>query len=437
MRKTLLAVSLAALGLSACSSLDGKTPQEMMQISMARSLKQDYSYDFSGEGRVYLSKQADGVAPEAAALMRERAAAQEVAQAAAGDSVANQTDGVDNLDADMMAALFGEGRMGGEMADTVQQYPGLAQYIANGRLNYSGAVDLRAQLMEFVPELVLNGRNERLSVKAPLLFDGKDLSVTADLPDSLPMILNFFVDPPMRERLLREPIRIALSEKDKQGIPVRHVVHAAVYAAYKAYGALPQQAFKPKEMDSFGKQAGGRYRLELVMDKDISKAYYDAGLREFLAKLDELEQASPEAGATPEGYEKVRKVSREMMESVTAMDASEIYGSPLFSSFYLDRKGRLVGLRQYMQFDGSKGQALNIDSNLKLFNFGKPTFTFKPQQAKTIAFTDLMASINKQREAKSAERYARYGSRYGAEDVMAEIETPAQPNVIEEKVLAK
>lgn len=56
MKKTLLAASLAVLGLSACGSLNDKTPYEMAQISMARSLKQDHSYNFQGEkiGRAHV-----------------------------------------------------------------------------------------------------------------------------------------------------------------------------------------------------------------------------------------------------------------------------------------------------------------------------------------------------------------------------------------------
>ena len=58
MKKTLLAASLAVLGLSACGSLNDKTPYEMAQISMARSLKQDHSYNFQGEMGAFLSKAA-------------------------------------------------------------------------------------------------------------------------------------------------------------------------------------------------------------------------------------------------------------------------------------------------------------------------------------------------------------------------------------------
>ena len=95
MKKTLLAASLAVLGLSACGSLNDKTPYEMAQISMARSLKQDHSYNFQGEMRAYLSKPQEGVAPEtvsvnrqAQALADETAAADEAITAASAAAAA-------------------------------------------------------------------------------------------------------------------------------------------------------------------------------------------------------------------------------------------------------------------------------------------------------------------------------------------------------------
>ncbi len=35
---------------------------------------------------------------------------------------------------------------------------------------------------------------------------------------------------------------------------------------------------------------------------------------------------------------------------------NKMLGSPTFTSLYLDRKGRLLGLRQYMQLNGSKAR---------------------------------------------------------------------------------
>lgn len=444
MRKTLLAAALAAFGLSACSSLSDKTPQEMMQISMARSLKQDHSYNFSGEARVYLSKQQDGVAPpDAAAEVTTDENNTNAAGAATGTAYDALADNLDEATSERALALMmeeaylgkdGKG-IGDMMVKGLQEYPVLASYIGNGRLKLDGAVDMREQLLEVVPELELNGRNEQIAVKMPILMNGKDMSITAELPDSLPVVLNFLVDKPMRNRLLSEPVRLSLSDGDKQGMPVRNAMKAAVYAVYKAYGELPPGTFKLKEMDSFGKQIGSRYRLEMALDGKTNRAYYEAALREFSAKLDELEQTSPEAGATEAGYDRVHSIAGSIVRMSTMLDVEKVYGSPVLSSFYLDRKGRLVGMRQYVQFNGSNGQALNVDSNLKLYNFGKPVFTFQPKNAKTISLNELRDAINTQKKERDRTRYGRDEGGYA--DDLSDIEAPTEPYVIEEQVLAK
>ena len=182
MKKTLLAASLAVLGLSACGSLNDKTPYEMAQISMARSLKQDHSYNFQGEMRAYLSKPQEGVAPEtvsanrqAQALADETAAADEAitaasAAAAAADAAAASDASPAETEQEAAAAIAAAqdeaaamqafidayaSNMGGKMADYLQEYPALAHYIANGRLKVDGALDLRAEKMELTSVLLL------------------------------------------------------------------------------------------------------------------------------------------------------------------------------------------------------------------------------------------------------------------------------------------
>ncbi|MBP7257987.1 MAG: hypothetical protein KA993_00470, partial [Neisseria sp.] len=348
MKKTLLAASLAVLGLSACGSLNDKTPYEMAQISMARSLKQDHSYNFQGEMRAYLSKPQEGVAPEtvsanrqAQALADETAAADEAitaasAAAAAADAAAASDASPAETEQEAAAAIAAAqdeaaamqafidayaSNMGGKMADYLQEYPALAHYIANGRLKVDGALDLRAEKMELTPELVLQGRNEYTSIKVPMLFNGKDMSVTVDTPALVPVVLGFFTDMPMRERLIHEPIRFTLSDEDKKGLPLRNAMNAFVQAAYSAYSALPPEAFRLKEMDAFGKQTGSRYRVEYSMNTANSRLYDEALLRDFLAKLDELERTTPEAGATAEGYEEVREFARQSLEANQMFDA--------------------------------------------------------------------------------------------------------------------
>lgn len=139
--------------------------------------------------------------------------------------------------------------------------------------------------------MVLQGRNEYTSIKVPMLFDGKDMSVTVDTPALVPVVLGFFTDMPMRERLIHEPIRFTLSEKDK-GLPLRNAMNAFVQTTLALLSFLPPEAFRLKEMDAFGKQTGSRYRVEYSMNTANSRLYNEALLRDF-SPFDELERTTP------------------------------------------------------------------------------------------------------------------------------------------------
>ena len=81
---------------------------------------------------------------------------------------------------------------------------------------------------------------------------------------------------------------------------------------------------------------------------------------------------------------------------------------------YLDSKGRFVGQRRYTQING-KENAFNIDMTLRMYNFGKPKFTFRPDPAQTVSmkeYADALAERRKSRHGNSAD--TRVGNAYPA-----------------------
>ena len=75
---------------------------------------------------------------------------------------------------------------------------------------------------------------------------------------------------------------------------------------------------------------------------------------------------------------------------------------------YLDSKSRFVGQRRYTQING-KENAFNIDMTLRMYNFGKPKFTFRPDPAQTVSmkeYADALAERRKNRQDGSADTQA-------------------------------
>ncbi len=406
-RKLLLSALAMVFGLSACSSLDGKAPAEMVKISMAHKLgREGHSYNFSSEAKMYLSDKASGVAPKVAEEAdKERAAAQAGKQDKAADSAQKSDEDL----SEVLKASDGGAGLGSIIADAIQPYPAAVRYIQNGRIRVNGAVDLQAKKMEVIPELEMNNRNESSKIRMPMLIDGEDLSITVDMPAIVPVAMNFVVkDQKMRERMVDQPVRFAWSdiEGETKAFPVRSAGKALLKSMYQAYNSVPADQFRAEPLDAFGKQVGARYRIDITWHDQNMQAYYTGWVQGFEAELNRLQAEGMDAGASKEGYEQAHRLAKEFQDELKDAQQksgmSRMWGSPMQESIYLDGKGRMVGDRIYLQANG-KEKALNIEMASVYSRFGHPVFTFQPQAGQVITFKELKeAFTDKEKESDNS-----------------------------------
>lgn len=479
MKKTLLAVAVAAFGLSACSTLDGKAPHEMVGISVDRSLSKDYSYNFESKAYTFLSDKDKGVAPQVAAeaeKKREKESAEKAEAVGnadtAGEAKAESSEQAEYEEYNPYSKVE-EGNWGGKAADLAQEYPAITKYIQNMQLRMNGAVDLRQQKIELIPEFINNNKNEYSSMKMPILLDGKNMTATIDMPATVPTIMSIFIkDKGLVERLTEQPIKFAWSDVEKKNIPLKTTLKALVKASYTAYKAVPPEAYKAAEMDQFGKRAGAKHRVDIVWNKENLEAFYQAFYRDFDHEFTRMQKAGLEEGVSEESYQTVRSVvaqifgvkledtgsaleneMAEVVETASAMKASaetveaadtvddygvsnlvndmeafeKMVGSPMVESIYLDGKGRTVARRSYLQANG-KEKALNFEIAITLNRFGNPVFTFKPDNSKTVKFPEVMKAF---RLPSGSDSY----NAAGDHEVDESIEAPENPNEIKEEVV--
>lgn len=460
MKLSSLTTALAVIGLSACSTLDGKSPHEMVSHSIERSLTKDYSYNFQGEIKVAFTPFDKGYAPEPAA--KEKAAADLAAgleavseaaseaeaeaefeaeaetnaasavnaaefaadytepEEAAGSEYSDGTDSENNGD-DYRAAAFvmntitpslltampsSSNNIGRKAADYLYERPAIARYLENARIKYSGALDLRRKKLELTPEFSLVNRNESTRISMPMLLDGEEMSIIVDLPASIPAALNLIAPPALRERLIHEPIYLKLSDVDElisdsskeiqdspKNYPLKTAVKAMFIAAYRAYADIPPQYYRSLPPDEYTKQAGGTYRIHYLMDNEFEKRLTQAMKKHFSQEFNRLQKEKPETAVSKEKYEQTKKLLLGVFDSLNdTVRLNGIVGMPISSDWYLDKKGRLVGMRHYVQINGEL-QALNIDSVLYMNRFGKPVFTFNPDKTKTIGLMDIIKAF--------------------------------------------
>ena len=392
----------AVFGLSACSNLDHKTAHEVMSISNDRILKEDRSFNITGSSRIYISplaeavladekveKKAEEKAKDAKVKEGEAAASMKVAQE---DDAALEQEFSEREEAEFRNAMLDalpDGNIAQVAVDYLDKYPAISSYMEGVHLNYESAVDLSTRQFEMIPELVINNHNEKLSIKLPMKLDAEKWEIYVDLPASVSAIVNVYTDEKIGKRLIKEPLKVSLKEiGDSKHMPFDHIAEAGVRAFLSANKAMPANAYVFKEMDAFGKAKHARYRVRHVMKPEYDSVVMKAMAKAFDEELSKL-QKTPQPGSTEEDYKNAREF---FSMSVNISDNQplsfqRIFGNNLVVDYYLDRKGRMLASRMYMQINGTH-KAINIIGDSVYSNYGKPVFKLNPQ-GKGITWKEL------------------------------------------------
>ena len=392
----------AVFGLSACSNLDHKTAHEVMSISNDRILKEDRSFNITGSSRIYISplaeavladekveKKAEAKAKDAKAKEGEAASSMKVAQE---DDAALKQEFSEREEAEFRNAMLDalpDGNIAQVAVDYLDKYPAISSYMEGVHLNYESAVDLSTRQFEMIPELVINNHNEKLSIKLPMKLDAEKWEIYVDLPASVSAIVNVYTDEKIGKRLIKEPLKVSLKEiGDSKHMPFDHIAEAGVRAFLSANKAMPADAYVFKEMDAFGKANHARYRVRHVMKPEYDSVVMKAMAKAFDEELSKL-QKTPQPGSTEEDYKNAREF---FSMSVNISDnqplsVQRIFGNNLVVDYYLDRKGRMLASRMYMQINGTH-KAINIIGDSVYSNYGKPVFNLNPH-GKGITWKEL------------------------------------------------
>lgn len=402
MKKIIGLAIAAAFGLSACSNLDHKTAHEVMSISNDRILKEDRSFNITGSSRIYISplaeavladekveKKAEAKAEDAKAKEGETAASMKVAQE---DDAALKQEFSEREEAEFRTAMLDalpDSNIAQVAVDYLDKYPAISSYIEGVHLNYESAVDLSTRQFELIPELTINNHNEKLSIKLPMKLDAEKWEIYIDPPASAAAIISVYTDEKIGKRLIKEPLKLSLKEiGDSKRMPFDHVAEAGVRAFLSANKAMPADAYVFKEMDAFGKANHARYRVRHVMKPEYDSVVMKAMAKAFDEELSKL-QKTPQPGSTEEDYKNAREF---FSMSVNISDnqplsVQRIFGNNLVVDYYLDRKGRMLASRMYMQINGTH-KAINIIGDSVYSNYGKPVFKLNPQ-GKGITWKEL------------------------------------------------
>ena len=415
---------LAAAGfLSACSTIAHKSPDEMVRYGVQKNLVHDNQYNFEGEYRL---KVIPATPPAVQAAQTREAAAQvnqataEAARAAAAVP-SNKRLGYYSKSRTMVkkekSAEFNR-KLNQAENDRIQyQDKALYYYIHNLQdvitthltAPYKGAVDLRQGRLEFVPEIRYQGRNIIAAAAVPTQADLKNMTMILDPAAIAPWWDAYAKVVKPNEVIGDKYLAVQVPRSQYQNLPVKQLIRAVPKAVDDGYASINKNAYTLEPMDDAGREAGASYHVRLSITPDQSEQVTMVMLQSLSNQLkqneaDALQRSSHGQTADYAKMQDLLQKIGQFLRSDVINDPNvlvqKLRKQPVVTDFYLDRRGRIVALRQTLnltplaKFVGSSSKVY-ATSWTKLHYTARPEFIMQPNQGNTLDLTQRIINLHK------------------------------------------
>lgn len=246
------------------------------------------------------------------------------------------------------------------------------------RVNVSGALDAPAGRVEAIPELRFERRNLMSSIKMPLQFQAKDMSLLVD-----PSAVDLFL-PSLRKhsgKFIRAKLPADMADK----IPLKEMYQAMPKIIDDAYAQVDKQAFSFQPLDAYAGEIGAHYKLRMELSRGQEQKL-TLQMLDGLAKV-AREQAKPADDKSGEDKSGTESMIR-LVQSLIKLEPSSGDKSRTISDIYASRGGDLLALRQKVHIEAAEFSA-DAYVNVRYSHYGKPQFVYQLSENDIVDFDKL------------------------------------------------
>ena len=380
---------MAVAGLvSACGQKIETSPDKMVRTGIQRIMTEDNQFNFSGSYQTEFIIQNN-----------ENKNSSEIAEPTIASEVsASEAPQPEEYNVNPEIAEFNR-----KQRDLYNKSRGqfLEQLAKSFSVPFTGAVDMKKGVVEWIPEARYENKNVLISFKFPIYLDFNNLSLYLDgsaithLSDTMPGNKVVIGDKYMQ---------FAVPQDKAQHIPVADLLKSLPKSIDDGYASIDPSAFKKVNVDEFGKTLEAKYQVNLNTDYASSLKYNTVLLQSLSKTLKETAaKADKNNKYKPEDYALLGNII-DALASIYSDSDNALADTPMgayleqlknksnlmVNNFYFDSKGRIIGIRiktdipmAITGMEEPKG-TIRIDYKFRMDYTGSPKFTMQPTPQNSI-----------------------------------------------------
>ena len=391
---------IIAFCLVGCTSVSNQSPDEMVRQAVQRNILRDNQYNLSGQLNVHLEKKMDAEESEVEKIeeysiksdSKNLESLSSTELKSKNEKKVSKHSSQKNQPTEKSVDVSKDNNTEKNVDLAVEL---INIYMDQSSIYFTGAVDLPNGKIEIIPELRHQARNIYSSSKFPLQLDLKKKQLIVDTGSYRPY-LNLYFKSVEFDKISEKPyLGWNIPSKYYDNSSVKSIVRALPKSIDDVLASYAKEDFIMMDMDEGGRKIGARYRIRVNSNAQKNKIALKVMLSSIKQqlKLDDSNDNNTSEDSILKNYDVLNKLI-ETLENDIENEETKVEKKPTTftqsSDFYLDNKGRIIGLKEFNKIN-SKLLKSHFIVNLWLqFNYTpQPNFIIKSTPLNTQYFDNI------------------------------------------------